>query len=159
MRVAKGSISVTYTSTITQRGPRATSIRGVVADDQRYRVQVSINGKPAFDEIVVDDAVAVRYAVRVNGLDALALTKLDVLDGFETVSICTGYRIGGATFDYLPPHAFDQDRVEPIYEEMDGWSGTTAGARNLDPTWAARSGVGGKAIAVARSASRASSWS
>ena len=48
----------------------------------------------------------------------------------ETVKICTGYRIGDREYDYLPPHAADQARAEPIYEEMDGWSGTTAGARS-----------------------------
>jgi adenylosuccinate synthase len=58
------------------------------------------------------------------------LTKIDVLDGMETVKICTGYRIGDKVYDYLPPHTADQARAEPIYEEMDGWSGTTAGARS-----------------------------
>ena len=75
------------------------------------------------------DAVLVRQAVAISGITGIALTKLDVLDGFETVKICTGYRIDGATFDHLPPHAADQSRVEPIYEEMDGWSETTFGAR------------------------------
>ena len=76
------------------------------------------------------DAVLVRQSVAVSGVTGVALTKIDVLDGFETVRICTGYRIDGRTFDYLPPHAADQARVEPVYEEMDGWSGTTAGARS-----------------------------
>ena len=75
------------------------------------------------------DAVLVRQSAAVSGVTGIALTKIDVLDGFETVKICTGYRIGDKIFDYLPPHAADQARVEPIYEEMDGWSGTTAGAR------------------------------
>ncbi len=60
------------------------------------------------------DAVLVRQAVAVSGVTGVALTKLDVLDGFETVKICTGYRIGGEEFDYLPPHAADQARVEPF---------------------------------------------
>jgi adenylosuccinate synthase len=76
------------------------------------------------------DAVLVRQSAAVSGVTGVALTKLDVLDGFETVKICTGYRIGGEEYDYLPPHAADQARVEPIYEEMKGWSGTTAGARS-----------------------------
>jgi len=76
------------------------------------------------------DAVLVRQAVAVSGVTGVALTKLDVLDGFETVKICTGYRIGGQEFDYLPPHAADQARVEPIYEEIEGWPGSTAGARS-----------------------------
>jgi adenylosuccinate synthase len=76
------------------------------------------------------DAVLVRQSAAVSGVTGIALTKLDVLDGFETVKICTGYRIDGEEFDYLPPHAADQARVEPVYEEMKGWSGTTAGARS-----------------------------
>ena len=72
----------------------------------------------------------VRQAVAVSGITGIALTKLDVLDGFETVKICTGYRIGDATFDYLPPHAADQARAVPVYEEIEGWDGTTAGARS-----------------------------
>jgi adenylosuccinate synthase len=76
------------------------------------------------------DAVLVRQAVAVSGVTGAALTKLDVLDGFEKVRICTGYRIDGEAFDYLPPHALDQARVEPVYEEMDGWSESTRGARS-----------------------------
>jgi adenylosuccinate synthase len=76
------------------------------------------------------DAVLVRQAVAVSGVTGVALTKLDVLDGFETVKICTGYRIGGHEADYLPPHAADQARVEPIYEEIEGWPGSTHGARS-----------------------------
>ena len=76
------------------------------------------------------DAVLVRQAAAVSGITGIALTKLDVLDGFESLSICTGYRIGGRTFDYLPPHWRDQAAVEPIYETIEGWSGSTAGARS-----------------------------
>ena len=76
------------------------------------------------------DAVLVRQAVAVSGVTGVALTKLDVLDGFETVKICTGYRIGGQELDYLPPHSADQARVEPVYEEIEGWPGSTRGARS-----------------------------
>ena len=76
------------------------------------------------------DAVLVRQAVAVSGVTGVALTKLDVLDGFETVKICTGYRIGGKKYDYLPPHAADQARVEPVYEDIEGWTGSTRGARS-----------------------------
>ena len=72
----------------------------------------------------------VRQSAAVSGITGIALTKIDVLDGFETVKICTGYRIGDTLYDYFPAHAADQARVEPIYEEMDGWEGTTAGARS-----------------------------
>ncbi len=76
------------------------------------------------------DAVLVRQSCAISGVTGIALTKLDVLDGFETVRICTGYRLGDEVLDYLPSHAADQARVEPIYEEMTGWEGTTAGARS-----------------------------
>jgi adenylosuccinate synthase len=64
------------------------------------------------------DAVSVKYASRLNGCDGLALMKLDVLDGFNTIKICTGYRYNGEVIDYVP---FDLENVEPIYEECAGW--------------------------------------
>ena len=76
------------------------------------------------------DAVLVRQSCAISGVTGIALTKLDVLDGFDKVRICTGYRLGGKVLDYFPAHAADQANVEPIYEEMDGWSDTTAGARS-----------------------------
>ena len=76
------------------------------------------------------DAVLVRQSCAISGVTGIALTKLDVLDGFETVKICTGYRLHGKIMDYFPSHAADQAAVEPIYEEMDGWQETTAGARS-----------------------------
>ncbi len=75
------------------------------------------------------DAVLVRQAIAVSGVAGMALTKLDVLDGFETLYICTGYRLDGTELDYFPAHSADQARVEPIYEAFDGWSESTAGAR------------------------------
>ncbi|MEE4199337.1 adenylosuccinate synthase [Erythrobacter sp.] len=76
------------------------------------------------------DAVLVRQTCSVSGVTGIALTKIDVLDGLETVRICTGYRLRGNVYDYLPSHAGDQAAVEPIYEEMEGWSQSTAGARS-----------------------------
>jgi len=76
------------------------------------------------------DAVLVRQSCAISGVTGIALTKLDVLDGFEKVRICTGYRLRGKVLDYFPSHAADQAEVEPIYEEMEGWHGTTAGARS-----------------------------
>nr|HQA18280.1 adenylosuccinate synthase [Novosphingobium sp.] len=77
------------------------------------------------------DAVLTRQSCAISGVTGIALTKLDVLDDFETVKICTGYRLRGAEMDYFPAHAADQAAVEPIYEEMEGWKGqTTAGARS-----------------------------
>ena len=76
------------------------------------------------------DAVLVRQSAAVSGITGIALTKLDVLDGFDTISICTGYKLRGETLDYFPSHAADQAAVEPVYEEMEGWSQSTAGARS-----------------------------
>jgi adenylosuccinate synthase len=76
------------------------------------------------------DAVLVRQSCAISGVTGIALTKLDVLDGFDKVKICTGYRLNGKVFDYFPSHAADQAAVEPIYEEMEGWRETTAGARS-----------------------------
>ena len=75
------------------------------------------------------DAVLVRQSCAISGVTGIALTKVDVLDGMDTVKICTGYRLHGKELDYFPAHPADQANVEPIYEEMEGWSGTTAGAR------------------------------
>jgi adenylosuccinate synthase len=76
------------------------------------------------------DAVLVRQSAAVGGITGIALTKIDVLDGFDTVSICTGYKLRGETLDYFPAHSADQALVEPIYETMEGWQETTAGARS-----------------------------
>jgi adenylosuccinate synthase len=76
------------------------------------------------------DAVLVRQAVSVNGINGIALTKLDVLDGLAEIKVCTGYRLDGETIDYLPASQGDQARVEPIYETLEGWKGTTRGARS-----------------------------
>ncbi|MCB8822325.1 adenylosuccinate synthase [Microvirga rosea] len=76
------------------------------------------------------DATLVRQTVRTSGIDGIALTKLDILDGFETIKVGVGYRLDGETIDYFPASQGAQARVEPIYEEMEGWSGSTAGARS-----------------------------
>jgi adenylosuccinate synthase len=77
------------------------------------------------------DAVVVRYAARVNGLDALALTKLDVLDGFDTVRLCVGYRHGAEVVRDFPSELGVLAGCEPIYDEMPGWK-RSAGAREYD---------------------------
>ena len=76
------------------------------------------------------DAVLVRQSIAVSGVTGIALTKLDVLDGFDTLNICIGYKIGEQTYDYLPAHAQDQAKAQPIYETIEGWHDTTAGARS-----------------------------
>ncbi|WP_109808336.1 adenylosuccinate synthase [Sphingosinithalassobacter portus] len=76
------------------------------------------------------DAALVRQSVAVSGVTGIALTKIDVLDGFDEVKVCTGYRLRGAEIDHLPAHAADQAQVEPIYETIEGWHESTAGARS-----------------------------
>ena len=76
------------------------------------------------------DAVLVRQVIKTSGIDGIALTKLDVLDGFDEIKICVGYKLDGKDYDYLPANAAMQARVEPIYETLEGWSGTTFGARS-----------------------------
>jgi adenylosuccinate synthase len=76
------------------------------------------------------DAALVRQAVKVGGIDGLALTKLDVLDGFEELKIGVGYRIGGEVFRHLPAGAAAQAAAVPIYETMKGWEGSTRGAKS-----------------------------
>ena len=76
------------------------------------------------------DAVLVRQTCAISGVKGIALTKLDVLDGFETLRICTGYRVDGQDYDYLPTAAALQAKAVPVYEELEGWSGSTAGARS-----------------------------
>ena len=76
------------------------------------------------------DAVAVRQAVRTAGIDGIALTKLDVLDGFDEIRICTGYRRGGESYDYVPAGTAAQAGIEPVYESAEGWKESTRGARS-----------------------------
>ena len=76
------------------------------------------------------DAVLVRQSAAVSGVTGIALTKLDVLDGFDQLNICVGYRRGDRVLDYLPPHASEQAAVVPVYETVPGWSQSTAGARS-----------------------------
>jgi adenylosuccinate synthase len=76
------------------------------------------------------DAVLVRQSITVSGIEGIVLTKLDVLDGIETLKICTGYKLGDKVLDYLPAGLRDQAAVVPIYEEIAGWTESTKGARS-----------------------------
>ncbi len=76
------------------------------------------------------DAVLVRQSAAVNAIDGMALTKLDVLDGFEHLKICVGYRLGETVIDYLPASMADQANVVPVYETLEGWAHSTQGARS-----------------------------
>ena len=76
------------------------------------------------------DAALVRQAVKVGGINGLALTKLDVLDGFKTLKICVGYMLHGQTLRHLPAGMAAQEAAIPVYEELEGWSDSTRGARS-----------------------------
>lgn len=76
------------------------------------------------------DAVLVRQTVKVSGIDGIALTKLDVLDGMKELKVCTRYRVDGQDTDYLPASSALQKRVTPVYETLEGWTDSTRGARS-----------------------------
>jgi adenylosuccinate synthase len=78
------------------------------------------------------DAVIARYAIALSGVDALILTKIDVLDGFKTIKICTGYKHGGKVFQDMPADPEVLKHCEPVYTEHEGWLQTTAGVRDFD---------------------------
>ncbi len=71
-----------------------------------------------------------RQAIKTGGIDGIALTKLDVLDGFDEIKVCTAYRRGGKTYDYLPAGVTAQAEVKPVYESLAGWRESTRGARS-----------------------------
>lgn len=77
------------------------------------------------------DVVASRYVMELNDVSSVALTKLDVLDGLETVKVCVGYRVNGREIEHFPSRAADLSKAEPVYEELRGWSDTISEAR----TW------------------------
>ena len=82
------------------------------------------------DDAVGLSAALVRQSLKIAGVDGIALTKLDVLDGFDELKVCVGYRIRGKAFDYLPAGADNQAAAEPVYETIKGWSGSTERARS-----------------------------
>ncbi|MGU7775500.1 adenylosuccinate synthase [Burkholderia sp. MR1-5-21] len=77
------------------------------------------------------DGAQLRQAVKVSGIDSLALTKLDVLDGFDTIRLCVGYELDGMRVDHLPASLAAQSRAKPVYEQFDGWAEAVGGKRRL----------------------------
>lgn len=77
------------------------------------------------------DAVLVRQACKLNGIDGIALMKLDVLEELDSLKICTGYELDGKKYDYFPTCPSQQQRIKPVYEEIAGWKSTTAGVRKF----------------------------
>jgi len=121
-------VAKAYTTRVGE-GPLPTELTGEIGNRLRETGQEfgAVTGRPR--RCGWYDAVAVRYAVRVNGLDALALTKLDVLDGIESIEVCTAYRCGGKTIQELPSDLAQLAACEPIYQTVPGWDGSTKGVR------------------------------
>ncbi|MCH8323353.1 MAG: adenylosuccinate synthase, partial [Proteobacteria bacterium] len=78
------------------------------------------------------DAVMVAQAVKISGIQGIALTKLDVLDGFDVIKVCVGYTLGGSTLDYFPATSAKQKALKPVYQELPGWKESTRGARSWE---------------------------
>jgi adenylosuccinate synthase len=121
-------VAKAYTTRVGE-GPLPTELHGELGDRLREsgREFGAVTGRPR--RCGWFDAVAVRYAARVNGLDALALTKLDVLDGLPEIQIATAYRVRGATLTELPADIGQMLSAEPAYERMPGWPRPTSGVR------------------------------
>ena len=124
-------ISKGYTTRV-GAGPFPSEFTGYLADSLREEGDEfgSATGRPR--RIGWFDAVLARYTARVNGMWALALTKLDVLTGIDPVKICVGYIVKGKRYDDMPPSHRMLINAKPVYEEMPGWSESPAGARTLD---------------------------
>jgi adenylosuccinate synthase len=120
-----------YTTRVGE-GPLPTELLGEMGDRLRESGQEygASTGRPR--RCGWYDAVAVRFSARVSGIDQLALTKLDVLDGLESISLCTGYRHGGRVLHDFPADLKLLAACEPVYEQLPGWSKPTRGARSYD---------------------------
>jgi adenylosuccinate synthase len=111
-------------------GPFPTEMTGKLAETIRARGNEygATTGRPR--RCGWFDGVVLRYAVRINGFDTVALTKLDVLDQCETVKVCTGYRYRGDIITDFPEEQTAMEKIEPVYEEISGWMSSTVGAKN-----------------------------
>jgi adenylosuccinate synthase len=124
-------VAKAYTTRVGE-GPLPTELSGELADRLRESGQEygASTGRPR--RCGWFDAVVVRYSARINGLDALALTKLDVLDGLEEILLCTGYRTSGGTLSEFPADLRCLSGAEPVYERMPGWSSPTRGVTRFE---------------------------
>jgi len=124
-------VAKAYTTRVGE-GPLPTELSGALADRLRESGQEygASTGRPR--RCGWFDAVVVRYSARINGLDALALTKLDVLDGLPEVHLCTGYRTPNGTLSEFPADLRVLAAAEPVYETLPGWSTPTKGATRLE---------------------------
>ena len=124
-------VAKAYTTRVGE-GPLPTELTGQLGDRLRESGQEfgAVTGRPR--RCGWYDAVAVRYAVRVNGLDAVALTKLDVLDGLPELQVCTAYRCGGELLNEMPGEITQLTACEPVYETLPGWSSPTRSVRRYE---------------------------
>ena len=124
-------VAKAYTTRVGE-GPLPTELTGELGNRLRESGQEfgAVTGRPR--RCGWYDAVAVRYAVRVNGLDAVALTKLDVLDGLGELQLCTGYRCRGGLLAEMPGDLAQLAACEPVYETLPGWSRPTRSVRRYD---------------------------
>ena len=124
-------VAKAYTTRVGE-GPLPTELTGALGDRLRESGKEfgAVTGRPR--RCGWYDAVAVRYAVRVNGLDALALTKLDVLDGLGELQVCTAYKCRGNTLTEMPGDLAQLAACEPVYDTLAGWTAPTAGVRDFD---------------------------
>ena len=124
-------VAKAYTTRVGE-GPLPTELTGELGNRLRESGQEfgAVTGRPR--RCGWYDAVTVRYAARVNGLDALALTKLDVLDGLPELQICTAYRIRGAVLNDMPGDLAQLASCEPVYETLPGWTQPTRGVRRYE---------------------------
>ena len=124
-------VAKAYTTRVGE-GPLPTELFGEMAERLRESGQEygASTGRPR--RCGWYDAVVVRYAARINGLDALALTKLDVLDGLDELRICTAYKIAGRTVTEFPADLAAAGQCEAIYETLPGWKEPTRGARDFE---------------------------
>jgi adenylosuccinate synthase len=120
-----------YTTRVGE-GPLPTELLGAAGEDLRTRGQEfgAVTGRPR--RCGWFDAVVVRHAVRVNGIDGLALTKLDVLDGLDRIPVCNAYRVGGRVLTEFPADVRHLESCEPVLEWMPGWSQPTRGVKRVE---------------------------
>ena len=124
-------ITKAYTTRVGS-GPFPTELEDETGDTLRKRGNEfgSVTGRPR--RCGWFDAAALKRSMQINGVSGLCITKLDVLDGLETLRICTGYRIDGALTDIPPPGAEAMEKCEPVYESLSGWTQSTFGIKRLD---------------------------
>src|SRR6266446_3471429 len=122
-------ITKAYTTRV-GAGPFPTELTDAVGQTlgERGREFGTVTGRPR--RCGWFDAVAVGQAIKTAGIDGIALTKLDVLDGFDEIKICTAYRRGRETYDYVPAGTTAQAEITPVYETAEGWQESTRGARS-----------------------------